>query len=181
MSSEASSTTTSRKRKLVDSEADEIFVLQKKQENTLTKTVSVSIPDFLEKINDENNKKDPINTPKFKLGNLDFQFKVYPEYGGGNVGFALHNPNREDVTMSMDTKKPTISFTRKKWGANTIWGWPKLVSHNTYREWAAHYGDEFKMTVRVTLHLTEGSSDEEWKTLRLYLCQAFILLSYINF
>ena len=50
-----------------------------------------------------------------------------------------------------------------------------------YREWAAQNRDEFKVTARATLHLTEGSSDEEWKTLRLYLCQAFILLSYINF
>ena len=54
MTSEASSTTNnSRKRKLVDSEQDEVFVFQKKKDLTVNKTVSFSFPDLVEKI-DEN-------------------------------------------------------------------------------------------------------------------------------
>ena len=89
MTSEASSTTDSRKRKLVDSEADEVFLLQKKQELTVTKTVSFSIPDLLEKINDEDNKKNSINTPKFKLGNLDFYLKSIPSLLKAELGFSF--------------------------------------------------------------------------------------------
>ena len=58
MTSEASSTTnSSRKRNLVDSEVDEVFVLQKNPEVSFTKTVSFSIADLLEKINDRTTKE----------------------------------------------------------------------------------------------------------------------------
>ena len=171
MTSEASSTTDSRKRKLVDSEADEVFVLQKKQERTVTKTVSFSIPDLLEKINDEDNKENPIKTPTFKLGNLDFYFQVYPEYKEGFVGFYIHSSNREEVTITMEIKKPTVRrggsiFNRQIIKTNSGRGWQKFMSHDDYREWATENGDEFKITATLTLHLTEGSSDGEWTTLR---------------
>ena len=171
MTSEASSTTDSRKRKLVESEADEVFVLQKKQERTITKTVSFSIPDLLEKINDEDNKKKPIDTPKFKLGNLDFYFSFYPECGEGGVGVYIQSSNREEVTITMEIKKPTVRrgglyFNRQIIKTNSGLGWPKFMSHDAYRKWAAENGDELKITVTVTLHLKEGSSDEKWTTLR---------------
>ena len=171
MTSEASSTTTNaRKRKLVDSEADEVFVLQKKQALILTKTVSISIPNLLEKIDNENNKKNPVDTPIFKLGHLDFYFQFKPQSKEGRAGFYIVNCNKVEVIISMELKeKPTMirtaAFERKTIEANTGWGWP--ISQDDYRECAAQNGDVFKMRAVVTLHIQEGSTaGEEWTTLR---------------
>ena len=178
MSSEASSTTNSRKRKLVASEADEVFVLKKKQERTVTKTVSLCIPDLLEKINDENSKNEPISTPIFKLGNLDFQLDVFPEdkEESGFIGLYIYNNNTEEVMISMTLKEApggaydydediNINSIEVERGAS--WGFPDFLGHDAYREWTAENGDEFKVTAIITLHLGEGSSGSEaWETLR---------------
>ena len=173
MTSEASSTTTNaRKRKLVDSEADEVFILQKKQDLTLTKTVSISIPEMLEKINDENNKKNSIKTPVFKLGNLDFYLEVIPEQKEGYTGLTIYNFNKVEVMMSMEIKEKPF-LTEKQWpvssrktlkaGHGTGW----QLSYDAYREWASENEDVFKITAVVTLHIQEGSTaGEEWTTLR---------------
>jgi len=170
MTSEASSTTTTRKRKLVDSEADEVFVLQKKQEQTVTKTVSISIPDLLEKIDDKDNKNNPIRCPIFKLGNLDFYLKVYPEdkEEKDNIGVFIHNPNNVDAKISMKVKENTIDdqITLRTIKTTEGWGWSDFMSHNAYRQWAAENGDVFKLTATVTLHPKGSSGAEEWSTLR---------------
>ena len=175
MASEASSTTNSRKRKLVDSDVDEVFVLQKKQERTFTKTVSFSIPDLVEKIdeNDENIRRTAILTPSFKLGELDFHFFILPECDDeetyDHVGFFINNDNREDVMISMEILEgPTVSghiFDCRNVKSELGHGWPQYMSHDDYREWATENGDVFKITATVTLHLKEGST-AQWKTLR---------------
>ena len=179
MTSEASSTTNnSRKRKLVDDEVDEVFVLQKKQELTITKTVSFSIPDFVEKIdeNDENIRRKAVKTPSFKLGELNFHCYVYPEYHKeeedyGYVGFFLHNGNEEDVNLSMKILEApgpvdkTMTLEAVTIEANKSWGWGGYMDHEEYREWARENGDVFKIKAKVTLHLKEGYSGR-WTTLR---------------
>ena len=175
MSSEASSTTNSRKRKLVDSEADEVFVLKKKQERTVTKTVSLCIPELLEKINDENKKNESISTPIFKLGNLEFCLYIYPEdkQESGFIGLFISNENTEEVIISMTVEEAPggqiedMDWYKKSVGVKKRYGWRKFLSHDDYREWAAENGHEFKVTAIITLHLGEGSSgSEEWETLR---------------
>ena len=144
MTSEPSSTTNSRKRKLIDSEIDEVFVLQKKQEITATKTVSFTIPDMLKKIENENNKEYLIETPSFKLGNLNFFFQVYPEDEEGNVGFYIFNPNRENQTISMqiiESPAKIDDFNCEIVRADYGYGWPSLLSHDAYRQWAGEKGD----------------------------------------
>ena len=169
MTSEPSSTTNSRKRKLVDSEVDEVFVLQKKPELTATKTVSLSIPDMLKKIEDENKKKNSINAPSFKLGNLNFYLYVIPEQDEGYVGFYIRNPNRENQIISMQViegPRTIDNFNCEIVQAKHSMGWRSFLSHDAYRQWAGEKGDVFKITASVTLHITEESSDEEWKTLK---------------
>ena len=174
MTSEASSTTnSSRKRKLVDSEVDEVFVLQKNPEVRFTKTVSFSIADLLEKINDENNKGDKITTPRFKLGNLDFCFDIYlnDENDEGYVELYLHNSNRDDKIISLrfiETPNNTTfddGLNHENIEAGGGFGWPKFMSHDDYREWAGQNGDVFKITATVTLHQREESS-AKWTTIR---------------
>ena len=146
-------------RKLVDSEADEVFVLTKKREATITKTVSFSISDLLEKINDENNKKKPIATPTFKLGYLDFYFEVYPD-DEGCTWIVIQNPNEENVKMSFVINKKTFMSDIE---ANTGLDLGN-INHDDYRQWAGKNRDVFKITAVVTLHLQEES--EQWTTLR---------------
>ena len=152
-------------RKLIESEADEVFVLKKKQETTVTKTVCFSILDLVEKINDEDNKKKPIDTPKFKMGNLKLHFIVYPEDNEGHIGFYIENPNKEDVLISLELKESPqkSAFSNRRMKANTGHGWKSFVSHDAYRKWAAENGDVFKITATVTRHL---KSAEKWTTLR---------------
>ena len=173
MSSEASSTTNSRKRKLVASEADEVFVLKKKQERTVTKTVSLCIPELLKKINDENNKNETISTPIFKLGNLDFRLVIIPERESGFIGLFISNNNTEDVMISMKVEEAPggqtedVYWFKEPIEAKKKTGWLDFLSHDDYREWTAENGDEFKITAIITLHLGEGSSGSEaWETLR---------------
>ena len=80
--------------KLVDSEADEVYVLQRNQETTVTKTVSFTIPDFLQKISDKNNEMKPITSPRFKLGVFDLEFEVRPEDDEGYDSIAGYDPNK---------------------------------------------------------------------------------------
>ena len=146
-----------------------MFVLQKKQDLTVSKTVSINIPDLQEKINDEKYK---IKTPVFKLGNLDFYFQVKSDEEEDSVGFYICNSNNAEVIISMEVKEKTAFFNgqqavvhRRPMEAykGIVWG----ISHNDYRQWAAENGDVFKITATVTLHLGEGSSNgEEWTTLR---------------
>ena len=171
MSSEASSTTNSRKRKLVASKADEVFVLKKKKERNVTKTVSLCIPDLLENINDENYKTE-FFTPIFKLGNLDFRFKIIPEEQSGFIGFFIFNENHEEVKISLKFEEEPGGYSWSNWykqpvEAMAVHGWPDYFSHDDYRELAAENGDEFKITASVTLHLTEGSNGGvKWENLR---------------
>ena len=117
MSSQLTSTTANKKRKLAENEADEVFVLDEKPDLTFTKTVSFSIPNLLDKINDEKNKRKPIPTPRFKLGHLDFYFQVNPTFDEGYVGFFLVNPNKEKAIISIEMTEmpePEITEVRSK-------------------------------------------------------------------
>ena len=169
--------------KLVDSEADEVYVLQRNQETTVTKTVSFTIPDFLQKIFDKNNEMKPITSPRFKLGVFDLEFEVRPEDDEGYVGFYIQNPNKKEVMISMEVNKPEkaieIAFYRIIWKANGSRGWQNYMRHDDYRNWADENGDEFKIEATVTLHLTEGSF-EQWTTLRLDVkLLIFIILYFV--
>ena len=186
MSSQTSSDTAKDMRKLVESDADEVFVFKKKQEATVTKTVSFSISDLLEKINAENNKKKPIDTPQFKMGNLDFYFRVFPEYNAGYIGLFIENPNKDEVMITLELKETpqmALAYAVKSIAipATARCGWNTFMSHHAYWKWAAENGDEFKITATVTLHLKGGSS-EQWTTLRSdFIFFSAVLRYFITF
>ena len=125
---------------------------------------------------DENNKNNPIESPMFKLGKLNFYLKVIPELEEGYAGFYTLNDNKVEGMISMELKENTTYMIGQpgRQGlhrepipieANEGWGWK--ISHDSYRQWAAENGDVFKITATVNLHLKEGSSEgREWTTLR---------------
>lgn len=170
MSSQLSSTTITKKcRKLVDSDADEVLVIQKKQEVTATKTVSISIPNLLKKINDET--LTIAGGRDFKIRNKEVFIGVLsksPE--PGYIEINIVNSSKGDVVLSLDWKEtppflPPPDFFHKKMRlrARSVTGW-SAMSYDDYKQWAMEHGDVFKLKVTITLHLKESSN--QWTNLR---------------
>ena len=160
----SSQLSTTKKRKLVDSDADEVFVLKKKQEVTASKTVSITIPDFLVEINDENTKKKQIESPTFKIGDKKFALKVYA--GSRHVILVgIITFNNEEVVLSGECKEyPTPALVYSPQAQRSGFMPCFRMAPDDYKQWAAHHGDVFKLTVTVTLHLQEGSNS--WINMR---------------
>ena len=156
----SSSTTTTKKRKLVASDADE-FVLKRKQEVTVSTTVSFSIPDFLKEINDESTKKLSIKSPAFEIGNKKFVFDIYPEIIPGYSSFGI-DVDSKDVILSGEWKETPLRQPPRPFSNNHLKTESASVprccamSHDEYKQWAKIHGDVLSLKVTLTLHLQEN-------------------------
>ena len=144
------------KRKDTVTEDDEHFVLKTKLVSKSTKK-TVEIRDFISKIEDGDNNKKALYSPKFKLAGVDFSVLVYPDKeGSGFIGVYLHNLSTEDQTTSV-TMKHDSSNVESRWDMNKVlagkgWGYTKFLSHEKYRQFAKDHEDVLKLEVLVTLH-----------------------------
>ena len=151
------------KRKVED--VDELFVKTKtktKAKTSVTKTVGIEIPDFLEKID----KKVKECCPRFMLAGVEFIIEIDPGFDNTEfVDVGLANLSDEDQITS-------VTFTHES-GAKESWqmdelkakrssGFPDFLSHEKYKAWAKDHGDVFKLMVTVTLHQKEESAEDGW-------------------
>lgn len=122
----------------------------------VTKTVTFEIPDFTEKIDDTENKKNSIASPKFKVCGKEFYICVYPEdYRDGSTHIAvyLHNPSDEKIKTIYQFKHESgVKFNRKvrEIDARSGIGHDKFLSHVAYKKWAEDHGDIFRVEVEIT-------------------------------
>ena len=138
-------------------------MLKKKQEVTASKTVSITIPDFLVEIDDENTEQ--IRSPIFKIRGKKIGLAVFPGFKNGIlVGFKAFN--NEEVVLSAECKEyPTpaclyeAAHQARRSSGPCFW-----MTRDNYKKWAKDHGDVFKLTVTVTLHLQEGSNS--WINMR---------------
>ena len=142
---------------------DEIFVLNTKLISESSKK-TIEIKDFIKKI--EENNKQRIVSPKFKMAGVEFSIAVYPDNSvhdaPGFIGVYLVNYSNDDQMCSVTSK----AFGREwSWEMKKIpshgksWGWPEFLSHEEYREWAKAHGDVFKLEVVVT-HYRKAEGDD---------------------
>ena len=72
-------------KRMLSDEPDREFVL-KTQWSEVTETICVKIQDFTEKIDDLENKKEPIDSPKFTLAGKELFVSICPEDPRENAG-----------------------------------------------------------------------------------------------
>ena len=149
-------------------EDDEVFVHKTKLISKSTKK-TIEFHDFLKVIEDEDQNKKQIISPKFKLAGVDFSIDVYPDNsansGAGFFGVYLQNYGKEDQIISMTIKEVFGSVTKMNFVTEMQkapgfkgWGCPKFMSHEKYRQLAKVHGDVLKLDVVVTLH-TKAEGD----------------------
>ena len=150
----------------LQSEPEEVFVL-KTERKSETKTVSVEIHDFIQRIDDEKNKKNAICSPMFYIGGYRFGVDVYPHppYDGSEEYIAIYLNNSQEVDIL--GQGITASFTIKHAsGVEQTFdkqelrqesrGTLEFLSHAAYKEWTEDHGDVFRVEVKVTLHVEKG-------------------------
>ena len=147
------------KRKLFE-DVDELFV--KNRGTSVTKTVGIEIPDFLDKIE----KKVEVKSPRFKLAGVEFYILVIPGFSETKfIYVGLFNCSDEDQTTSVtftDESGVDKSLKMYPFGANDHDGFVEFLSHEEYKAWAKDHDDVFKVKVRVTLHQKEESAEDGW-------------------
>ena len=153
------------------SEPGEEFVLKAEESTEVTKTVSVAIHDFTKKIDDVENKKKPIESPMFKVGEKEFCLAIYPEgkssEGSTHIVVYLNNLNEEKIKASYIFKhesgvKKVLNNKELKAGKGKGHG-SHFLSHEAYKKWAEDHGDVFKVEAEIT-HVEEGNPAPEWES-----------------
>ena len=157
-------------KRMLSDEPDMKFV-QKTQWSEVTKTIFVEIQDFTEKIDDLENKKKPIDSPRFELAGHELCVTIYPQVPPDNFGefifVSLFNCSQESVTATASFKSPSgggnRSYKKKFIKAGTSVGIPQFLSHEDYKKWAGENKDLFSLQVEVTLHVKGAAT---WTTER---------------
>ena len=156
------------KRKLSD-EPDRMFVHENKF-SEVTETICVKINNFTEKIDDLDNKKKSIDSPKFILAGKELYVSVHPEDFGENsgefIGVYLTNCSKESFTVTANFKSSCggkYSMNDRLFQAGQGRGPVKFLSHDVYKKWARENEDIFSLEVEVTLHM---KSPGTWTTER---------------
>ena len=151
--------------KIVSDDSDELFVLETKSTTSETKTVRVEIHDFTNKIEDEKNKKKPIDSPTFKIVGKKLAIRVYPEEtreDSTGVGFYLRNLNEEQITVTATFMvtgcSREMSLKKREINPGAGSGWACVLTHEEYKKSFKLNGDIFKLRVMVTLHFYENQS-----------------------
>ena len=150
----------------------EVFVLKSKESVEETVIKIVEIHDFTKRIDDLENKKKPIEGPKFKVGEKDFNIDIYPEdlrEGSTHIGVSLCNLNAEKIKASFSVKHESgvkkVAKNREILAEGFGFGFPKFLSHVAYKKWAEEHGDVFKVEAEITLPVEEGNPEPEWETI----------------
>ena len=136
----------------------------------MTDTIRVKIQDFTKKIDDLENKKKPINSPKFTLAGKELYVRIHPEdwreNSGEFIGVYLYNNSKESITATFNFKSSSGGnysygncFIKADYGR----GPGKFLSHEDFKKWARENEDIFSLEVKVTLHV-KGA--ETWTTER---------------
>ena len=143
---------------------DEDFVLKKEESAEETKTVSVTIHDFIKRIDDV----EPIDGPVFRIGEKEFCLDIFPEYSPGQIGVFLANVNEENITVSIifkhESGREKVYKTREidEDGFEST----NFLSHVAYKKWAEDHGDVFKVEAEITLHVGNPEAEPEWETIQ---------------
>ena len=156
------------KRKLSD-EPDRMFVHETSW-SEVTETICVKIKDFSEKIDDLENKKKPIKSPRFVLAGKSLSVGVYPEDFHENseeyTTVYLYNHSKENITAILNLKSSTgenQTSEKEIIPAGHGLGLVKFLSHSDYKKWAQENEDIFSLEVKVTLHVKNPGT---WTTER---------------
>ena len=149
-------------------EPEEDFEL-KAEKIEVNKTVRVAIHDFDKRIDDQENKKKVIISPKFKVGETSLTVHVHPqdyrEDSKEAIAVYLHNEGKDKITASFTLKHASgveVIFENKEINADSGFGSPEFLSHAAYNKWAGDHGDVFLVEVNVT-HM-EGQA--QWSSRR---------------
>ena len=158
-------------RKLSD-EPDRMFVHETSW-SEVTETICVKIKDFTEKIEDLENKKKPIKSPRFVLAgkSLSVGVYVYPEDFHENsekfISVYLNNYSKENITATLNFKSSIGAgenrTIKKRISAGHMRGHRHFLSHSDYKKWALENEDIFSLEVKVTLHVKNPGT---WTTER---------------
>ena len=126
------------KRKLSD-EPDKLFI-HKTQRSEVTETICVKIQDFTEKMDDLDNKKKPIVSPKFTLAGKELSVGVFPndlcEDSEEFISVVLYNMSKESITASINFKScggGNFSIKKDLIPAGLGGGKAKFLSHDVSR------------------------------------------------
>ena len=157
----------SAKRKL----PDEDFVLKSGDSTEVTKTVSVTIHDFIKRIDDLENKKKPIEGPDFCVGGKKFRIVIYPEDEDEDdqIGVYLRNLNEEKIKVSNTFKNEPMGEMDNQdqeidpYGGD---GTCEFLSHEKYKKWAEDHGDVFKVEAEITLRVLVDNPEPTWETFK---------------
>ena len=154
-------------------DVDELFV--KNRGTSVTKTVGIEIPDFLDKIE----KKVEVKSPRFKLAGVEFYILVIPGFSETKfIYVGLFNCSDEDQTTSVtftDESGVERSWQMEPLGAKDYDGFPNFLSYEDYKTWAKDHGDVFKLKAKVTLH-QKVMDEDGWIR---YLVIFFVRLSLV--
>ena len=158
------------KRKLSD-EPDRKFVHETSW-SEVTETICVKIKDFSEKIDDLENKKKTIKSPRFVLAGKSLSVGVYPEDFHENsekfISVYLNNYSKENITATLNFKSSTgagenRTIKKRMISAGEGRGHRHFLSHSDYKKWARENPDIFSLEVKVTLFV---KNDSTWTTER---------------
>ena len=157
------------KRKLSD-EPDRKFV-HETQWTEVTETICVEIKNFTEKIDDLENKKKPIESPKFTVDGKELCVGVFPkdfrENSGEFIGVYLCPNSSFSATVIVSFKSSAGGkfSVKKKYSikAGLLLGVSKFLSHTDYKKWARENEDIFSLEVEVTVKVKNPST---WTTER---------------
>ena len=156
------------KRKLSD-EPDMKFV-HESDLSEVTKTICVEIKNFTAKIDDLENKKKSIDSPRFTMDGKELYVRVYPEDDDENAGESicvyLFNNSKESESFTVSFKSSSggnYTFDKEPLPAGEGRGFMDFLSHSDYKKWARENEDIFSLEVKVTLHVKNPST---WTTER---------------
>ena len=157
------------KRKLSD-EPDILFV-HEAPGSDVTKTISVKIKDFTKKMDDLENNKKPIDSPKFTMASKELYIKVCPggypgpHNSGKFISVYLSHQCKESISVTANLKAAGVNGNCKNQEINVgqMAGFHEFVSHVDFRKWAKENEDVFSLEATVTLHI-QGAS--HWTTER---------------
>ena len=148
----------------VPTQDDELYVFKSNLISESTQK-TIEIPNFIKEIEDQDNINNKLATdsPKFKIGGVEFSIGVRPDSPvDGFIAVHVANYSKEDQMSSVTAKSSGVEKTweMEKVPADGNWGWDKFLSHQKYREWAQTHGDVFKLEIAVTHHRAEGDADD---------------------
>ena len=153
--------------KKLSDEPDESLVF-KKYKSSVTKTINMEIHDFSKEIENEETKKNPIESPIMTLGDIDLCIVVFPCHDDGNtlLRFWLLNQQQKNILISMSGKVASVGFELKKekLDSNEKRSFIKILTHETYKMWAEKNEDVLKVEATLTFHYAEGT--QEWTSRR---------------